>query len=255
MKISVITATYNSGATLRDTIESVVSQDYPDFEHLIIDGGSTDNTIDIIKEYEPKYGDRLKWISEPDKGIYDAMNKGIKMATGDVIGILNSDDFYFSSHTLSHISRAIQEKDITFGDLQFVTPEDTTKVVRLWKGSPFIKGAFLKGWHPAHPTFYARKKCFDEMGDFDIDFKISADFELMFRFLEKGNYSCSYIPETLVSMRLGGESTKSVKNIVQGNRFVLKAFKKNGFQVPKLYLIRRLGPKGFQLLKHKMHLI
>lgn len=255
MKISIITATYNSGATARDTIESVLSQNYSDFEHIIVDGGSKDNTLDIIKEYEPKYNGRLKWISEPDKGIYDAMNKGIMMTTGDVIGILNSDDFYASNNSLNLIAKNIEGKDIVFGDLIFVNQTDTNRIVRSWKGSPFKEGSFFKGWHPAHPTFYARKECFEKSGSFDIGYQVSADFELMLRFLEKEKYSSNYIPENLVKMRIGGESTNSIKNIIKGNKFVLKAFKKNGFKVPKLYIIRRLGPKGVQMIKRKLHLI
>ena len=255
MKISIITTAFNSGKTIEDTIRSVLSQSYEDFEHIIVDGGSKDNTMEIVGVYEDQYEGRLKYVSEPDKGIYDAMNKGIRMATGDVIGILNSDDFYASKEVLLEISKGIANTQIIYGDLDFVDSKDTTKIIRKWEGSQYKKGAFFKGWHPAHPTFYARKECFDKMGLFDLSFNVSADFELMLRFIEKGGFSSNYLPLTMVKMRLGGESTGSIKNIIKGNKNVLKAFQKNGYKIPHFYLIRRLGPKGVQMFKRKLHLI
>lgn len=254
MKISIITATYNSGKTLRDTLNSVLSQEFQDFEHIIVDGRSKDNTLEIVRDYQARYQGRLKWISEDDKGLYDAMNKGISIATGDVIGVLNSDDFYSDSKVLSSIARGIEGVDAVYGNLEFVDEADTSKVVRQWKGSQHISGAFLKGWHPAHPTFYARKKCFEELGKFDISFDVSADFELMLRFLEKGKIQSRYIPITFVKMRMGGESTGSIGKIIQGNKNVLKAFRKNGLKVSPFYLIRRLAPKAINFIRIKLHL-
>lgn len=254
MKISIITATYNSSATIRDTMESVLAQSYDDWEHIIVDGASKDNTIDIINEFEPRYNGRLKWISEPDNGIYDAMNKGINLASGDAIGILNSDDFYASDNVLSEIADNLNRADIVFGDLDFVESVDTSKIVRQWKGSPYKKGAFLKGWHPAHPTFYAKSKYFRQLGGFDTSFEVSADFELMLRFIEKAQLSTSYIPMVMVKMRIGGESTGSISRIIRGNKNVLRAFKKNGFKRPPFYLIRRLMPKAINLIKNKLHI-
>lgn len=254
MRISIITATFNSGATLRDTLESVLAQDYSDFEHVIKDGGSTDNTLDIIHEYEPKYAGRLRWVSEPDKGIYDAMNRGIELASGDVVGILNSDDFYAAPDVISSIAACIEDYCAVYGDLVFVDEEDTSKVVREWTGSQHFPGAFLKGWHPAHPTFYARRQYFESLGSFDVTFDVSADFELMLRFLEKGSLSNCYIPKTLVKMRMGGESTGSIGKIIQGNRNVLRAFRKNGLTPPPFYLVRRLAPKAMNMIKNKLHL-
>ena len=252
MKISVITATWNSGATLRDTMESVLSQSYDDYEHIIVDGGSQDNTMEIVKEMEPRYGGKLRWVSERDNGLYDAMNKGIGMATGDVVGILNSDDFYASPEILSAIAKNMTDVDAVYGDLDFVDCDDTTRVVRQWRGSQHKPKGFFKGWHPAHPTFYASKRLFDELGAFDISFDVSADFELMFRFIEKGNILTRYVPMVFVKMRMGGESTGSISKIIEGNRNVLRAFAKNGFKAPKFYLLRRLVPKAVNLLKLKV---
>lgn len=258
MKISIITATYNSGATLRDTLESVLSQDYIDIEHVIKDGLSSDDTLDIVESYRTRYdarGYQLKVISDRDKGLYDAMNIGIAASTGDVIGILNSDDFYASSSVLSLIAGAIGNNyDCCYGDLVFITPENSNKIVRTWKGSQYTPGAFLNGWHPAHPTFYARKELFEKLSGFDTSFNVSADFELMLRFIEKGHARSLYIPHTMVKMRMGGESTGSLRKIIEGNKNVLRAFKKNGFEVPNFYLIRRFAPKVINMIRNKLGL-
>ena len=254
MKISIVTATFNSGATLHDTLESVLRQSYTDYEVLIIDGGSTDNTRQIVEEYIPKFDGRLVWHTGKDKGLYDAMNKGITRATGDVVGILNSDDFYADSEVLRKIAEGCDGVEAVYGDLDFVDAADTSKVVRQWRGSQHKPGAFLKGWHPAHPTFYARRACYDRLGGFDISFDVSADFELMLRFLEAGHLSNRYVPHTFVKMRMGGESTGSIGKIIQGNKNVLRAFRKNGFGVPRFYLVRRLAPKALNLIKNKLHL-
>lgn len=254
MKISIITATWNSGATLRDTLESVLQQSYTNYEILIIDGGSSDNTHDIVEEYIPKFDGRLHWHTGKDKGLYDAMNKGIARASGDIIGILNSDDFYADSDVMSRIAEGCRNVEAVYGNLDFVDASDTSKVVRQWRGSQHRPGAFLKGWHPAHPTFYTRRKCYERLGGFDISFDVSADFELMLRFLEANRISNRYIPHTFVKMRMGGESTGSIGKIIQGNKNVLRAFRKNGFKVPPFYLLRRLAPKALNLIKNKMHI-
>lgn len=255
MKISIITATWNSGTTLRDTMESVLSQTYQDYEHIIVDGLSTDNTLDIVRELEPRYNGRLRYISEKDKGLYDAMNKGIALASGDVVGILNSDDFYADNQTLSRIADYIKDVDAVYGDLVFVKADDTSQTVRFWKGSQYTQEAFKNGWSPAHPTFYARKELFNKWGGFDTSFDVSADFELMFRFIERGKASTTYIPYTLVKMRMGGESTGSLGNIIKGNKNILRAFEKNGASIPHFYLIRRLAPKAINLIRTKCHLL
>lgn len=257
MKISIVTATYNSAATVRSTIESVLGQTYGDYEHIIVDGLSKDDTVAICRSYEGRYRGRLRIISERDRGIYDAMNKGVRLATGDVVGILNSDDMLSDETVLELIAKAINgtpgnEADCVYGDLVFVDAADTSRVVRTWKGSQHTKGGFLKGWHPAHPTFYARRELFSRLGGFDTTFNVSADFELMLRFIEKGEARNRYIPHTLVKMRMGGESTGSIKSIIEGNRNVLRAFEKNGLKVPPFYLVRRLAPKAWNMVLCKL---
>jgi len=218
-------------------------------EIIFVDGGSTDGTIELIKGYRDKID---KFISEKDNGIYDAMNKGIKLATGDIIGILNSDDFYASNDVIEKVVNEFKEKkvDSVYGDLVYVDAKNTDKVVRYWKSSIFIQGSFAKGWHPAHPTFFVKKEIYDKCGLFDLNMKVSADFELMLRFLEKYKISSSYIPQIFVKMRIGGESNQSIKNIIIGNKNILKAFEKNGIMVNKfLYPFYRLIPKIIQKLK------
>ena len=253
MKISIITATFNSGATLRDTIQTVLTQTYRDIEYIVIDGNSRDNTLEIVREFEPYFDGRMRWISEPDNGIYDAMNKGIRMATGDIIGILNSDDFYNDENVLADIVNAFgcKKTDCVYGNLVFVDSAKPDKIVRRWIGSQYTPGAFLKGWHPAHPTFYAKRVWFEKLGVFGTSFNVSADFELMLRFLEKQGLSNSYLDRCFVKMRQGGESTGSIRNIIRGNRNILRAFKKNGYNVSYFYLIRRLAPKVCDLIRTK----
>lgn len=252
MKISIITATFNSEGTIRDTLDSVLSQTHKDYEYIVVDGASKDNTIAIIKEYEPLFEGRMKYISEKDNGIYDAMNKGIRMATGDVVGILNSDDFYIDKDVLLDINNAFDNStDAICGNLYFVDWKDTDKIVRTWKGSE--PKSFRKGWHPAHPTFYARKELYDKYGLFDISFDVSADFELMLRFVEKHKARIKYIDRFIIKMRQGGESTGSVSKIILGNKNIMRAFKKNGIKVhcPAIYLVRRLLPKALNMVKSK----
>lgn len=254
MVISIITATYNSASTLRDTFDSILLQTNQSYEYIVIDGASKDGTIDIIKEYEPRFNGKMRWISEKDKGIYDAMNKGISLATGDVVGILNSDDFYIDKDVLADIQNAFtKEVDAICGNLYFVDADNTDKIVRTWKGSPYR--SFTKGWHPAHPTFYARKELFDKYGLFDISFDVSADFELMLRFVEKNKAQIKYIDRFIVKMRQGGESTGSLSKIVLGNRNIIRAFKKNGIKPPSFYLIKRLVPKAINIIKTKVGII
>lgn len=255
MKITIVTVAYNSAKTIKDTIESVLSQTYKNYEYIIVDGKSKDNTLDIVKEYEPRFEGRLRWISEPDKGIYDAMNKGISMATGDVVGILNSDDVYYDNSILDRVISAFIENgcDSVFGNLQFVKENDLTTIVRTWKGSVYTKNAFLKGWHPAHPTFYVKKEIYDKYGLFDISLAVSADFELMLRFIEKKEITTHYIDYNIVKMRMGGESTGSISRILKGNQNISKAFKKNNLKPYPFYFFRRLFPKVIEILKRKIN--
>ena len=245
MKISIITATYNSASTVRDTIESILRQTHQDWELIIEDGVSKDDTLAIIREYEPQCKGRMFIFSEKDEGLYDAMNRGIARATGDVIGILNSDDFYHDEHVLEDINRAMENQplDCVYGDLKFVQADNTHRVVRIWKGSQHENGAFLRGWHPAHPTFYARRECFEKFGAFDTSFAVSADFELMLRLIEVEGIRNRYIPRYFVKMRMGGESTGSLHNILKGNRGILRALREHGFQPSTFFVLRRMLPK------------
>ncbi|MDR0467686.1 MAG: glycosyltransferase [Campylobacteraceae bacterium] len=229
-KISIITVVYNGEKYVEDALKSVVNQSYKNLEYIIIDGKSIDNTLNIIKKYEDKIS---KIISEKDNGLYDAMNKGVQLATGDIVGILNSDDFYIDNMTLNKIAQIFEENrqiDIVYSDLMYVDEVDTDKVVRFWKSGK--QQSFKNGWHPPHPTMFVKKELYDKYGLFDTDFKISADYELMLRFIEKNRANLFYLPETTVKMRVGGVSNKSIKNIVKANIEVLKAWKKNGFRVP-----------------------
>ena len=251
MKISLITVTYNSSKTLSATLSSVLFQTYSDIEYIVVDGLSEDNTVSIIEEYSHLFAGRLRFLSEPDKGIYDAMNKGIQMATGDIIGILNSDDLLMDDDVLKDIALAFDDKtDAICGNLYFVDVNDVNHVVRIWKGSPYR--SFTKGWHPAHPTFYARRQVYEKYGAFDITFDVSADFELMLSLIEKYHICIKYVDRYMVKMRVGGESTGSIQNIIKGNKNIIKAFKKNGVSVSLFYPIIRLFPKAVNLMKCKL---
>ena len=228
MKISIITATCNSGATVRDTLASVAGQDYPGIEHIIIDACSTDNTLQIVGEFPHV----AKVISEKDKGIYDAMNKGIRQATGDVIGILNSDDIYADATIISAIAEAFQDPNIraTYADLQYVHQNDPDRIVRTWRTGLFNKRRFYYGWMPPHPTFFVKKEVYDEIGVFDITLQSAADYEMMLRILLKFEMPAHYIPRVIVKMRVGGISNASFKNRVKANREDRLAWKMNGMQ-------------------------
>lgn len=223
MKITLITVCFNSEKTIKDTLESVLKQTYKDYEYLIVDGKSKDNTLDIIKEYEPKFKGRLKWISEKDKGLYDAMNKGIKLSTGDVIGILNSDDIFASDNVLKTIANAFKKKkcDASYSDLVFMD-EETMKIPERY----FISktGNYKLGWHPPHPTLYVKKEIYDKFGLYNQDYRIAADYDFMLRIM-KNNVKMTYIPEVLIHMRSGGVSTNGIKGYIKSFKeslFVLK---------------------------------
>lgn len=226
MKVSIITATYNSEKTLRDTIESVLKQTYTNIEYIIIDGNSKDSTVDIIKEYEPRFGDRIKWISEKDKGIYDAMNKGIERATGDIVGILNSDDFFTSNLSIENIVRGFDLNiDMVYGDLHFVSPDNLEKTVRYYSSKIFRRNLMRYGLMPAHPTCYIRKNIYDRYDLYDTKYKISSDFELLLRYIYINNIRIKYLPFDFVTMRTGGASTESLgsrKLIFKEHKIALK---------------------------------
>ncbi len=226
VKISVITVSYNSAATIADTLRSVASQTYPDIEHLVIDGLSTDDTVQVVEAHRHPY---LVVSSEPDDGIYDAMNKGLSRATGEVIGFLNADDFYADADVLARVAMALGDDsgvEACFGDLVYVS-EDNLKVVRHWKSRPYEKGSFARGWCPAHPTFYIRRAALERLGPFDPSYRLAADAELMMRYLERGQVRSAYIPQVQVRMRLGGATNQSWRNIIRQNREILQALEKN----------------------------
>ena len=240
MKISIITVSYNSAKTIEDTIKSVLSQTYPDIEYIIIDGGSTDGTLEIIKKYRDKIA---KFISEPDKGLFDALNKGIKMATGEIVGILHSDDFYADGKIIESIAGAMakQNADVCWGDLVYVDRNDIEKAVRYWKSSSYKKGKFKKGWMPPHPTFFAKKELFEKYGYYKLEMRMAADYELMLRFMERYGVKTCYLPRVLTKMRIGGVSNRSFKNLkimIRGNIDSYRAWKindlKGGWLVPLL---------------------
>ena len=228
MKISIVTPTWNSAETLRDTLESVLRQDYAHFEHIVVDGGSSDGTLDILREYSERYGDRIRWISEPDEGIYDAMNKGIEMCTGDVVGVLNSDDFFTSSDALSTIAAGIGKHDAVYGDIHYVDPADVNAPVRYYSSALFRRWKMRFGFMPAHPSFYCRKRIYTDYGLYDNSFRIAADFEMLLRLIYLHRIDACYIPKDFVTMRTGGASTSGFRShrAIVGDH--LRAYRKNG---------------------------
>jgi len=248
LKISIITVCYNSEKHIKTAIESVINQTYLDIEYIVVDGASKDRTVDIIKSY----GDKItKMVSEPDKGIYDAMNKGFQLATGDYLALINSDDFYMSNDAIENVVNELNKKqtDSLFADLIYVEENNTDKQVRYWKSNEFVKGSFKKGWHPAHPTFFVKNEIYKKYGYFDLSFKLAADFELMLRFLEKYQISSCYLSKPIIKMRLGGATNKNFKNIYNQNIECYRAFKVNDLSVSILYPFYRLLPKIIQFFK------
>lgn len=231
MKISIITVTFNSAKYLQSCIDSVASQDYYNIEYIIVDGGSTDETISIIKKNEGKIA---KWVSEKDKGIYDAINKGMKMATGDVIGLLNSDDMYFSSDAISNIVKCFREHkvDSIYADLAYVDQDDTRRVLRYWKGMRYQRLRFLYGWMPAHPTFYVKREIIEQLGNYETHYFTACDYEFMARYLYKHRISSYYLPKLIVKMRKGGQSNGSIYRRLRANRRDYLAMKQNKIPVP-----------------------
>ena len=240
MKISVITVCYNSARTIGRTLLSVREQTHDDIEHIIIDGASSDNTLEVVAA-EGRHA--VKLVSEPDGGIYDAMNKGLARATGDVIGFLNSDDVFASAEVVSKIALALADSaiDACYGDLVYVAQDDMNKVVRYWKSTEYKRGLFDRGWVPAHPTFYARRELYQRHGGFDLDMKLAADFDILLRFFEVHRIRTSYIPNVLVRMRLGGATNVSLGNVLRQNIEISRAFRKYGLSVG-------LKPFAFKLM-------
>lgn len=230
-------------------MRSVRDQTHDPIEHIIIDGCSTDGTLQVV-EAEGKHVAMI--VSEKDKGIYDAMNKGIALATGDVIGFINADDFYPSPDVLSVVASAFESSgaDCCYGDLCYVQQNDVSKTVRYWRCAPFASGMFGRGWCPPHPTFFVRREVFTRLGGFDLSFKIAADFELMARYLEAANISSQYIPKVLVKMRLGGTTNRSLSNIFKQNMEIRRALSKIGRQSSLFsFLFNKLLIRAFQFVR------
>jgi len=244
MRISIITVTYNSAQTISACIDSVNNQTYPNIEHIIIDGASKDKTVEIIK-MQPNKVEKL--ISERDNGIYDAMNKGITMATGDIIGILNSDDLLYDTNVLEKIANAFQSNNINccFGNLVFFNQKG--EIVRKWHSRPFEKGIFSKSWTPAHPTFYCKKELYEKHGLYKTDYKIAADVELMLRFLEVKEVRSLFLNEYLVKMQAGGISNNGLKSTIIITQEMKRAFQENGlhFNLLKYLFFKALKLKEF----------
>lgn len=255
MKISLITITYNSEKTLADTIKSVLEQTYPDVEYIIVDGASKDKTVSIVKQYEPLFNGRMKWISEKDKGLYDAMSKGIKMATGDVVGILNSDDFFTSKEVLEKIANAFVQDaklEAVYGDVHFVNPTNLQKCVRYYSSKIFKRKLMRLGFMPAHPSFYIRKECFDKYGLYKTDYKIAADFEFLLRVIYKARIKTQYLPIDMVTMRTGGASTSGLESHKRIMKEHLRAFRENGIYSNSLLLSLRYIYKVEEILWSKI---
>ena len=232
MKISIITATFNSAATVRDTLESILRQTHQDWELIIEDGLSRDDTLSIVREYEPQCQGRMRIFSEKDEGLYDAMNRGIVRATGDVVGILNSDDFYTSNDVLETVNANMEQNDCdaVYGDIHYVRSNNLKKCVRYYSSKAFRKELMLKGWMPAHPSFYCRREVYENYGLFDTSFKVAADFELLLRLIYIHNIEAKYIKKDFVTMRLGGLSTSGWQSHISIMKDHLRAFRQNGIK-------------------------
>lgn len=229
MKITIITASYNSEKTIRNTIESVLCQSYVNYEYIIIDGASKDHTVSIIKEYEPKFQGKLKWISEHDNGIYNAINKGINISTGDVIGILNSDDFFSSTRVLEkiHTSFKADSIDAVYGDVHYVNHSNLSKPIRYYSSANFKPSMMRMGFMPAHPSFYVKSYCYKKFGTYAENYKIAADFELLLRFIFVHKINILYLPFDFVTMRIGGVSTSGINSHITIVKEHLKGLRDN----------------------------
>ena len=251
MRVSIITVVYNGARTIRGAIESVLSQDYDNIEYIVIDGDSRDNTVDIVKEY---VDDISIFVSEPDSGLYDAMNKGVAMATGDVVGFINADDVINSDDCIAEVVDAFVKNhaDVVYGDKIYVDPDDTSKGVRYWRAGSFCKDNFVKGWMPPHLSTYIKRECYQEYGGYRDDFSIAADYELMLRFLYVNDLKVFYLPKVIAKMRSGGVSNSSLFNIVKSNIEVFKSWRVNGLRVnPLIVFIKPIKKIGQFFVKER----
>lgn len=251
LKISIITTVYNNGSTIEDTIKSVLAQDYPNIEHVIVDGGSTDNTSAVIAKYRDQIG---QYVSEPDKGPYDGMNKGVRMATGDVVGILNSDDFFTAPNIVSQLAAAFEEYDCdaVYGDVHYVRPENLKKIIRYYSSRYFRPSWMRLGFMPAHPSFYCKRSIYLQHGLFDTSYKVAADFEQLLRLIYIHRIKTHYLPLDCVTMRIGGLSSSGVPSHLQIFKDHKRALKTNGVRSNSFLLALRYIYKAGELLVSKI---
>jgi glycosyltransferase len=250
MKVSIITVTYNSAATVEDTILSVLRQTYPDIEYIVVDGGSKDRTMALVKRYETAFGGRLKWVSEPDKGIYDAMNKGIRMASGEVAGILNSDDYYTSDDVIANMVQAFRDDvDAVYGDVHFVRDGQPHRCVRYYSSKGFRPLWLRFGFMPAHPSFYLRKSVYDRAGEYRIDYRIGADYEMMVRLFYTYKIRAKYLSQDFVTMRTGGASTRNMRSRLTLIAEDVRACRDNGVYTNTLMICTKFAYKFIGLLR------
>lgn len=248
MKISIITVVFNNSATIASAIESVLGQNYPHVEYIVVDGKSNDGTMDVLEKYSSSID---KIVSEPDEGIYDAMNKGIALATGDVIGILNSDDVYADERVLTDVMHEFlnHSVDMVYGDLVYVKNTDLNHIVRLWKSKQYYPGFFDDGHVPPHPSLFLRKRVYDKVGSFNRTMRLAADYEFMLRLFKMHSFESRYINRLFVKMRLGGATNGSLRNIIDGNKEILEAWKINKLKAPFLLMPKRVFRRLIQFIK------
>lgn len=247
MKLTVITVSRNACATIADTLRSVAEQSHPDVEHIIVDGASTDGTLDVVREFDHV----AQLVSETDHGLYHAMNKGIRVATGDAIGILNADDVYAHPDVLKTVAGVFENQDVDacYGDLVYVGRDHPERIVRYWQSRPFSPGLFHRGWLPAHPTFFVRRSVYERFGSFDLRYKIQSDFELTMRLLEIHRVRSQYLPEVLVRMRMGGTTNNSLVNMIKGNLESYRACRRHGLAVTPWFFISKFALRLPQFLR------
>jgi glycosyltransferase involved in cell wall biosynthesis len=246
--VSIITVSHNSVRTISDTIQSVLDQSYENIEYIIIDGSSTDGTIELVNSFGKNIS---KFLSEPDNGIYDAINKGIRLSTGDIVGILNSDDFFYDSNVIERVAEQFKESEVdaVFGDARFVDPVRTSKVVRYYSSKNFNTGKFKFGFMPAHPSFYVKRELFEKLGYYKIDYKIAADFELLVRFLYINKIKFRYLEMPFLSMRTGGVSNKSIISNYTLNKEIARACKENGIRTNFFWIYSKYLTKMFEFFR------
>ena len=245
LKLSLVTVVYNAQDTIRQCIQSVISQNYPHLEYIIIDGGSTDNTLAIIQEYREHIH---VLVSEPDKGIYDAMNKGIRLATGDIVGMLNADDHFADDHVLQSVAGLFAQRDteIVYGDMDIIDQHQRT--IRKWRSGEYNRNSFKLGFMPPHPTFYCRRNLFDQFGFYSPDHGSAADYELMLRLMYRHQVKSYHLKQVMINMRIGGVSSKNSNNRIKAWQFDLLAMRQNKLPFPILTLVLKPLRKIVQFL-------